>query len=803
MKPKLTVVLVLRQGGDFHFSDVELLAYHINKNWNGELQTICIMDTINRVVSMENNLTLIPMEYIWNGWWCKMNIFSPSMEKYRPFVYMDLDTAVVGSLNSIFPVENQEQFVTLENVYFPGRIGSGLMWLPKNNDKIKTIWNTWIKNPSECAKNPGGDQSFIENLVKVDSYFEKVQISSFKPLPRQHWLVNLDSRLKIVYFHGYPRIPEAAKRTEWVKKYLQMNDKLTLATDNPYKINKAYVINIKEREDRLELFQSQSFPFKVERFEAIKMTPGIKGCNASHKAILDMEDQLPIAIFEDDCKMVEDWTVVDKAMTELPEDWDLLYVGANLNSPLKPISPHLYQLKDAWTTHGIIYGSQGVVDYIRQNMPKDTTPIDVFYSKDVLTKFNCYVVNPIAAIQRASFSDVNNGHRDYEKLMLQNFEKNTQLISYKDKTPVKPQLKVNDWFADKGDDTCRINYPLTKNSIVFDIGGYEGSFVEKIYNKYSCTIVVFEPVPEYYNKIVERFKGNDNIIVVNAALSNVNGKQPMFINTDKSGFFETSGTLITVDCITLDQAMNDLGVDKINLLKLNIEGAEYDVLDYMIKNDLVVKCDDIQVQFHTFVPNYMGKHTAIVRKLRETHEITYDYPFVWTNYKSKVGSLSQVGQDLFALSMFPEDYKGTFLDVGCNLPDKINNTLLLEQKGWDGFSLDIVDYSEQWKSRKSKFICANALSYSYKELPKTIDYLSLDVEGTGIRFQALKRLIDLGFDFKVITIEHDAYRGFDKQERQPQRQLLQQRGYQLVFPDVHHNGCAFEDWWINPKYIKL
>lgn len=167
---------------------------------------------------------------------------------------------------------------------------------------------------------------------------------------------------------------------------------------------------------------------------------------------------------------------------------------------------------------------------------------------------------------------------------------------------------------------------------------------------------------------------------------------------------------------------------------------------------------------------------------------------------------SQVGQDLFVLSFFKDDYKGFFMDIGCQDPVIINNTLLLEENGWDGISFDIVDYSEKWKDRKTLFICTDVLScdYSKYNLPKLIDYLSLDINTYGgARFEALKRIIDFGIEFKVITIEHDAYVGYDKCERKPQRKLLYESGYFLHSPNVANLGASFEDWWINPKYIIL
>jgi len=161
---------------------------------------------------------------------------------------------------------------------------------------------------------------------------------------------------------------------------------------------------------------------------------------------------------------------------------------------------------------------------------------------------------------------------------------------------------------------------------------------------------------------------------------------------------------------------------------------------------------------------------------------------------------SQAGQDKFVLEILGNG--GTFLDVGCRLPKEINNTLLLEEHGWIGWSLDIENYTEEWKVRANPFIQADALTCTYDFIErKIIDYLSLDIEGEGTRYLALKRLIDLGFEFKIITIEHDAYRGYEQCEREPQRKLLKEQGYLLILPDVKIEGKEFEDWWINPKHF--
>ena len=76
-------------------------------------------------------------------------------------------------------------------------------------------------------------------------------------------------------------------------------------------------------------------------------------------------------------------------------------------------------------------------------------------------------------------------------------------------------------------------------------------------------------------------------------------------------------------------------------------------------------------------------------------------------------SYSQCGQDFFVFNILKQK-TGTFLDLGCYLPIKINNTFLLEKNGWEGVSIDIIDYSNEWKVRKTPFISEDCFNIDYQ-----------------------------------------------------------------------------------------
>ncbi len=166
---------------------------------------------------------------------------------------------------------------------------------------------------------------------------------------------------------------------------------------------------------------------------------------------------------------------------------------------------------------------------------------------------------------------------------------------------------------------------------------------------------------------------------------------------------------------------------------------------------------------------------------------------------------SQAAQDRFVNEVLIKPERmlgGSFLDIGCCHPSELSNTLGLELRGWHGTLVDIdpgaVALCREW--RKSPAILADATKLDFTDyIEPTTDYLSLDVDGATLA--TLENLLRVEVRFRLITIEHDAYR-FGGAPRSAMRQLLHQRGYDLVCANVcSSDGLPFEDWWVLPSLI--
>ena len=180
-----------------------------------------------------------------------------------------------------------------------------------------------------------------------------------------------------------------------------------------------YCINLKERPDRWKRTQDEAFKLVIwpTRFGAIKHERGHTGCTLSHLALLkQVKHEGQFMIIEDDIKVLKNgYDIAQDAFKELPDDWDLFYLGTTLNEPLVRYSNNLFRLKNAQATHAIMYNNQnGVADYIIENHNRNV--VDLFYAQDVQEKFNCFITHPMAVTQRAGYSDIINKHTSYKQI---------------------------------------------------------------------------------------------------------------------------------------------------------------------------------------------------------------------------------------------------------------------------------------------------------------------------------------------------------------------------------------------------
>lgn len=181
----------------------------------------------------------------------------------------------------------------------------------------------------------------------------------------------------------------------------------------------------------------------------------------------------------------------------------------------------------------------------------------------------------------------------------------------------------------------RYQYDLTPDSVVLDCGGYEGNWAKHIAARYGCRVHVFEPIPVFFRKCLAALRDSPTVTVHNMGVGNRTAIIPMHVNGDSSGAYAYQGELVDVSVQPLHIIFNNYGIGAADLVKLNIEGSEFDVLEDVIANGLVKRVTNWQIQFHDCAPNALARFDNIQKSLAKTHELTLDSGWIWQNWRLK------------------------------------------------------------------------------------------------------------------------------------------------------------------------
>ena len=182
--------------------------------------------------------------------------------------------------------------------------------------------------------------------------------------------------------------------------------------------------------------------------------------------------------------------------------------------------------------------------------------------------------------------------------------------------------------------------PLDEESVVLDIGAYDGAFTEQIAEPYGARVYGFEPHAGILEQARKRLARFEKVTLFPYAVGAKDGTATLtFRYLGSTLFAEASANPRRADEPTVDVEVRDikrvfdeLNLDDIDFVKINIEGGEYDLLERLIETGYVARCRVLQVQFHEFYRGAYSRRRKIRKALAKTHCIDWDYPFVWERW---------------------------------------------------------------------------------------------------------------------------------------------------------------------------
>lgn len=221
---KNTLILVLREGGDFNEAHALALHRAVQAHSTVGVHTLLLTDSNSGALRSEKHLTAEPLLHNWGGWWAKLEMFRPdlSLSTKGMTVFMDLDTVITGNVDALW---DTSPFTMLSDFYHP-RWASGLMaWFPcAKNKPLVGIYERFLEDPVTHSRQfrVKGDQAFIQDCLK-DSKLQPVfwqdrmpgKVISYKVHVRPTAV--LPEEADVVCFHGKPR-PWELMAVNWAKR---------------------------------------------------------------------------------------------------------------------------------------------------------------------------------------------------------------------------------------------------------------------------------------------------------------------------------------------------------------------------------------------------------------------------------------------------------------------------------------------------------------------------------------------------------------------------------------------------------
>lgn len=174
-------------------------------------------------------------------------------------------------------------------------------------------------------------------------------------------------------------------------------------------------------------------------------------------------------------------------------------------------------------------------------------------------------------------------------------------------------------------DDQKYEFKLDPTSVVIDAGCHKGCWTREITRRYDCWVIGYEPIPEFWRQAIEN--QTEKVTIYQCGIGSSDHEAIFEVRGDSTTEYGAKEGVETCTATVVDVA--HLKHMHPSLIKINIEGGEYDLLNRMLWCGLAQVTPDILVQFHTNIELYEQRYENIAHQLSETHELTFKEMFIW------------------------------------------------------------------------------------------------------------------------------------------------------------------------------
>lgn len=176
---------------------------------------------------------------------------------------------------------------------------------------------------------------------------------------------------------------------------------------------------------------------------------------------------------------------------------------------------------------------------------------------------------------------------------------------------------------------------IKKGDVILDIGGHYGFFSLYALDQGAEQVYTFEPTKTTFEVLCQNLKGYDNVKKFNIAISNENGiKEFMTLGPSSvCSFYDSFNTaesnpttlgmkkLEKVRTMNIPTFMKNNNLDRIDAIKMDCEGAEWEILPSISDDFLKYKVRKITMEVHDFFNNDNSVESRVQRAYELVHRL--------------------------------------------------------------------------------------------------------------------------------------------------------------------------------------
>ena len=159
---------------------------------------------------------------------------------------------------------------------------------------------------------------------------------------------------------------------------------------------------------------------------------------------------------------------------------------------------------------------------------------------------------------------------------------------------------------------------IDKDSVILDLGANKLNFSNWFLDNYDCKVTAVEPNPD----LVQKWTTSHQLTAINAAVGHSSESLAFFVgkNNESSSFTPLPDShlekTIEVNTKNLEEIMAIAGIEKIDLLKVDIEGSEISLIENT-PTQILKSIPQITIEFHDFNGmNSRGEVKKIISTMR-------------------------------------------------------------------------------------------------------------------------------------------------------------------------------------------